>query len=120
MSKTIFITASTKAHKIEQLKKISAHTLAVQFLTKKSFSTASCKYGLQKEKVALAPYEQLYKVKVQTMGFLVKLLLTWFGVSIDDVVTKEDSPIKLLEVQCPVSCKSKPIVTKNNDQANVS
>ncbi|KAK0078784.1 hypothetical protein PV325_002103 [Microctonus aethiopoides] len=92
----------------------------VQFLTKKSFSTASCKYGLQKEKVALAPYEQLYKVKVQTMGFLVKLLLTWFGVSIDDVVTKEDSPIKLLEVQCPVSCKSKPIVTKNNDQANVS
>ncbi|KAK0079339.1 hypothetical protein PV326_008797 [Microctonus aethiopoides] len=100
------MTASTKAHKIKQLKKISAQTLAVQFLTKKPFSTASCKYGLEKEKVALAAYEQLYKVKVQTMRFFVKPLQPWLGVSIDGVVVEDGSPIKLLEVKCPISCKS--------------
>ncbi|KAM7282140.1 hypothetical protein ISCGN_002290 [Ixodes scapularis] len=110
------ISASSKAHRIK-IRTADFETLAKDLATPRSFKSAACAYGIEKEPEARREYESLEKHKVIQVG-LVCAPQPWLCYSPDGLV-EEDGEIRLLEIKCPSRCEAKPVVNRDINLQNV-
>lgn len=114
------ITASSKAHKIKTLKTKTPESLASDFLSTPQIQHKNLAYGTMNEKNALRDYQLWYEAdEVYCIGTFVSPLFPWISVSVDAIVVKEGQVEKLVEIKCPISCKSKPIYDTKEEKFNV-
>lgn len=115
-ARRVRISASSKAHSIKGLTKKTADTLASEFVAPKSaIKTKGTDWGLRKEKIALAKYQEMNKVDVYRVGLFVSPSQPWLSASVDGVVVEDLYITKILEIKCPISCRTKPIYNPDAD-----
>lgn len=111
------ITASSHAHRVKtRLKDIDS--LAEDLLkekTLKGVAKRNCEYGIQNEEIARDCYEKKYNVTVLKCGSVIHRNQSWLLASPDGLVVNNGSVVKVLEIKCPSSCKTKYIVDREGN-----
>lgn len=119
------ISASIKAHRIKSSKNLSFEnqvSLAVSLLNKKSLGyqgKINVAYGNKYEETAVELYSNIFSVTIIKCGVIIHSHKPWLCASPDGIVIKRGQITKVLEVKCPISCRSKPIVDHVNKVCNV-
>lgn len=114
------ITASKKAHNIKCRIKKTIDSLLLEMLHEKKVNTKSTQYGIANERNAREHYQALYNVEVKLVGLLPSVSQPWLCASLDGVVIKDGSLIKIVEFKCPESCANKPIIDDDTKTCNVN
>lgn len=118
-ARRVRITASEKAHKIKTMTRVSAESLLKGFLNPKILNTESLNYGIENEQKARDCYKLEHDVHVFEIGLFVSPRQAWLGVSVDGIVVNDGVITKIIEIKCPISCKSKPIWDEEAQKFNV-
>lgn len=121
------ISAGKRAHNIKTQSKISMKKLAQNFLQSTEMvgkAKSNCEYGNENEPIAIAKYQENIKktgieIEVVKMGLVVAKNQNWLCCSPDGIVLENGEITKLLEVKCPSSIKTKPVIDKKTNQPNI-
>lgn len=110
------ISASTKAHKIRvcrNLTSVGQLHLVNTFLKETNLGkkgSINVTYGKNTEGVAIDAYKQMFDKEVIKSGLVICQFIPWLCASPDGLVLKNGKIDAVLEIKCPISCQSKPIV----------
>lgn len=120
------ISASVKAHKIKTCKNLSVdyqNNLARSLLNEKVLGyqgKINVAYGKKYEEEAVESYYKLFDATILKCGIVIHAQKPWLCASLDGIVTENNQNVKVLEIKCPISCKSKLIIDHENRICNVS
>ncbi|KAL4111922.1 hypothetical protein QTP88_015789 [Uroleucon formosanum] len=120
------ISASVKAHKIKTCKNLSVdyqNNLARSLLNEKVLGCQgkiNVAYGKKYEEEAVESYYKLFDATILKCGIVIHAQKPWLCASLDGIVTENNQNVKVLEIKCPISCKSKLIIDHENRICNVS
>ncbi|KAL7299197.1 hypothetical protein TKK_0007793 [Trichogramma kaykai] len=131
-ARSIRITASQKAHKVKVCSEKTLDILAEKFVKednvpipvkkRKNKSISALEYGLQHEQEAINCYakDQPLHMKIIQIGAFVMPGEPWMLVSADAIsINTINGDIKVIEVKCPISCRSKVIYDSSANKCNV-
>lgn len=113
------VSASKNVHEIKsrQTKPIEKLVSAMLFPTK--IDNAALRYGRKYEKNAAKEYERLYDAIVEKLGVIISEKQPWLCGSLDGIVVKNESVLKVVEFKCPISCRNVPVVDFEKKESNV-
>jgi len=77
-------------------------------------------YGKKYEEEAIESYSKLFGATILKCGIVIHAQKPWLCASPDGIVTENNQTLKVLEIKCPISCRSKLIVDHENRICNVS
>lgn len=118
-NRSLRISGSSNAHKVKTRVRKSILKLVEEIINPKKVDVASTKYGIATESKAKKKYCELYNVEVMDVGVVVSYNQPWLCVSIDGAVVSADKVVRLLEIKCPSSCKTKKVVDFEQKKCNV-
>lgn len=120
------ISASVKAHKIKSCRNLSVehqNNLAISLLNENVLGyqgKINVAYGKKYEEEAIESYSKLFGATILKCGIVIHAQKPWLCASPDGIVTEKNQTLKVLEIKCPISCRSKLIVDHENRICNVS
>jgi len=120
------ISASVKAHKIKTCKNLSIehqNNLAISLLNEKVLGyqgKINVAYGKKYEEEAVESYSKLFGATILKCGIVIHAQKPWLCASPDGIVIENYQNVKVLEIKCPISCKSKLIIDHENKICNIS
>lgn len=113
------VSASQNAYSIKSRKTKTVESLVGDMLFPKQFDVSATQYGRSHEADARKLYEAVFDVKVETVGVIVSEKQPWLCASLDGVVFKNNTIVKIVEFKCPSSCQQLPIVNFEEKKCNV-
>lgn len=113
------ISASKNVHDIKCRKKKPVEKLVAEILYPKKINTPALRYGIENEANATKEYERLYSTTVKKVGVIICEKQPWLCASLDGIIVRNNSIVKIVEFKCPSSCEKLPIVDYHANKCNV-
>lgn len=113
------LSASSNIHNIKIRTRKTIDKLVNDILYPANVDSESTNYGLSEEDAARKKYEELNDCEVKKTGVIVCEKQPWLCASLDGVVIDDGCVVRLVEIKCPIKCKDKPVVDRENETCNV-